>query len=122
MTVTYHCFRILYSIGCHRCSLEQRTHHADQEWRDKPKKVKTVLTVVLLLVVWNNQSNSQAKNCYVDATGGSDANNGLSPSSAWKTIDRVNAPTFAPGDSILFKRGETFKGDGVSGHRGGNYN
>jgi hypothetical protein len=100
----------------------QRTHHTDQEWKDKPMKVKTVLTVILLLVVWNKHSNSQAKNYYVDATGGLDANNGLSPSSAWKTLERVNVATFAPGDSILFKRGEIFRGNlvPVSGSALGN--
>lgn len=43
---------------------------------------------------------------YVDATSGNDANNGLSPSTPWKTMDRVNAFPFVPGNRILFKRGE----------------
>ena len=43
---------------------------------------------------------------YVDATNGNDYNNGLSPSTAWKTIAKVNAPSFNPSDFILFKRGE----------------
>ncbi len=73
-------------------------------------KGKTLLTVALLLAVWVLQSHAQAKKYYVDATGGLDANNGLSPSAAWKTIDNVNLSTFAPGDSVLFKRGETFRG------------
>lgn len=46
---------------------------------------------------------------YVDQTGGNDANNGLSTGSAWKTIAKVNASYFAPGDSILFKRGEIWR-------------
>jgi parallel beta-helix repeat protein len=71
---------------------------------------KTLSTIALLLVVLAFQSYSQVKKYYVDATGGSDANSGLSPSAAWKTIDKVNASTFAPGDSILFKRGEVFRG------------
>jgi hypothetical protein len=85
-------------------------------------KIKRVLTIVLLLIVWNNQSNSQAKNYYVDATSGSDANNGLSPSSAWKTLERINAAPFTPGDSILFKREATFRGTLIpqSGSASGN--
>ena len=71
---------------------------------------RTVFTVALLLVAWTFQSYSQARKYYVDATGGSDANSGLVPSAAWKTIDKVNASSFAPGDSILFKRGEAFRG------------
>ncbi len=50
------------------------------------------------------------KTYYVDATGGNDANTGLSPDVAWKTLDKVNRSTFGPGDSILFKRGEVFRG------------
>ena len=42
---------------------------------------------------------------YVDAVGGIDANDGLSPASAWKTVAEVNGSTFAEGDQILFKRG-----------------
>jgi parallel beta-helix repeat protein len=47
---------------------------------------------------------------FVDFTGGNDLNDGLSPDSAWKTITKVNASTFSPGDSVLFKRGETWTG------------
>jgi PKD repeat protein len=43
---------------------------------------------------------------YVDATGGDDLNDGLSPETAWKTVAKVNAQSFSPGDFILFKRGE----------------
>jgi len=47
---------------------------------------------------------------YVDATGGNDGDTGLSPGNAWQTIGHVNAQAFSPGDSILFKRGETWIG------------
>jgi hypothetical protein len=42
---------------------------------------------------------------------GNDSNPGTSPTEAWKTIDRVNAGTYQPGDSILFQGGQTFHGD-----------
>ena len=45
---------------------------------------------------------------YVDATGGSDNNDGTG--APWQTVAKVNATTFQPGDSILFKRGETWTG------------
>jgi hypothetical protein len=49
---------------------------------------------------------------YVDAENGDDSNNGESPIAAWKTIDKVNSfGEFAPGDKILFKRGDTFSGN-----------
>ena len=46
---------------------------------------------------------------YVDATNGSDAKIGTSSSLAWKTIARVNSQAFVRGDSILFKRGGTWR-------------
>jgi parallel beta-helix repeat protein len=45
---------------------------------------------------------------YVDATGGLDTNSGAATTEAWKTIAKVNASTFLPGNSILFKCGETW--------------
>ncbi|MDR2997991.1 MAG: right-handed parallel beta-helix repeat-containing protein [Microbacterium sp.] len=58
---------------------------------------------------------------YVDAAAGSDSNSGTSPGEAWATLDRVNQETFAPGDEILFRSGETWtgalspKGSGAAG-------
>lgn len=42
---------------------------------------------------------------------GSDSADGLTPATAWQTIARVNATTFAPGDRILFKGGQSFHGN-----------
>jgi len=50
-----------------------------------------------------------ATDYYVDATSGSDSNSGRSTSSAWRTIDKVNNYAFAPGDRILFKRGNVWR-------------
>ena len=49
----------------------------------------------------------QAATYYVDncLVTGSDSNNGTSASTPWLTIAHVNAQTFTPGDSILFRRG-----------------
>jgi hypothetical protein len=51
-------------------------------------------------------SDASAATYYVDATNGNNTNNGLSMSSAWKTIAKVNASRFYPGNQILIKRGE----------------
>jgi hypothetical protein len=55
----------------------------------------------------------QATNYYVK-TGGDDGKDGKSDANAWLTVTKVNtvwdADTFAPGDSILFNRGDTFSG------------
>lgn len=47
---------------------------------------------------------------YVDATNGNDSNNGFTPGTAWKTTSKVSGSSFNPGDFILFKRGEVFRG------------
>jgi hypothetical protein len=46
---------------------------------------------------------------YVDPVG-SDANSGSAPMAAWQSLAKVNATTFQPGDSILFKSGGTWTG------------
>lgn len=51
----------------------------------------------------------QAATYYVDATRGSDRNNGQTIQTPWRTIAKVNGSTFKPGDSILFKSGSTWR-------------
>jgi Right handed beta helix region len=47
---------------------------------------------------------------YVDSLQGSDANAGRAPGAAWKSLEKVNATTFRPGDRILLKSGSVWKG------------
>lgn len=47
---------------------------------------------------------------YVDSEEGSDENDGRSADAAWKTLDKVNANQYAPGDKILFKAGTSYTG------------
>ena len=47
---------------------------------------------------------------YYVAQNGSDANAGTSPEAPWQTLERVNAGPFAPGDRILFRRGDMWRG------------
>jgi hypothetical protein len=59
---------------------------------------------------------------YVDSATGNDNNNGITTSTAWKTLTKVNATTFSPGSQILFKAGCSWtgelypKGSGTSGN------
>ncbi len=46
---------------------------------------------------------------HVDTDQGDDAGDGLSPPSAWRTLDNVNATTFAFGDTILLKSGRSWQ-------------
>ncbi|WP_233146912.1 right-handed parallel beta-helix repeat-containing protein [Paenibacillus selenitireducens] len=47
---------------------------------------------------------------YVDNVSGDDNHDGTDQSAAWKTLAKVNATTFAPGDKILFKAGGSWQG------------
>ncbi len=47
---------------------------------------------------------------YIDSETGADSNSGHSENDAWKTLDKVNSTTFKPGDTILFKSGQTWSG------------
>jgi len=58
---------------------------------------------------------------YVDSRDGSDGNAGTTTALPWKTLDKVNATTFHPGDRILLRSGSIWhgqlwpKGSGVEG-------
>ncbi|MDT7723839.1 MAG: hypothetical protein QOI21_415 [Actinomycetota bacterium] len=52
---------------------------------------------------------SYARTYYVDPSG-SDKADGLSPNSAWQTLDRANSTSFAPRDSLLLRGGTEFAG------------
>ena len=88
----------------------------------KQIKLFFVLTLFAVLSFLTMFSSSWAATYYVDATNGNDSNDGLALSTAWKTIAKVNASNFQPGDFILFKRGEiwreqlTVPSSGTSGH------
>lgn len=47
---------------------------------------------------------------YVDPTAAGGANNGSSPADAWTSLAPVNAASFRPGDSLLFRAGTTLNG------------
>jgi len=69
------------------------------------KKIAFTLFVALIA------TSSFGKNYYIDSTNGDDRNNGTSPNSAWQTVGRANGANLLPGDSVLFKRGEVFRGN-----------
>ena len=51
---------------------------------------------------------------YVSSSSGSDSNSGTSSSSPWKTITKVNGRSYAAGDFVLFKAGDTWIGSNFS--------
>ena len=47
---------------------------------------------------------------YVDPANGNDARRGDGAADAWRTLEKVNEFPFAPGDTVLFRRGSTWHG------------
>ncbi len=69
------------------------------------RAVKTGLVVIMLVGMFSVDGRVYAANYYLDANNGNDNNNGLTPETAWQTLDKINAYNIQPGDQILFKRG-----------------
>ena len=55
---------------------------------------------------------------HVDCQNGNDANNGRSPGSAWRSLNKANQAPLQPGDSLLFKRGCKWTGTLKANWRG----
>ncbi len=47
---------------------------------------------------------------YYVSNDGDDNNDGKSPQTAWKTLNKVTAASVVEGDGVLFKRGDLFRG------------
>lgn len=69
--------------------------------------MKILFSLLLVLL----QLSASATNYFV-STAGSDSNNGLTTTTSWHSIEKVNSSStlFQPGDSIFFKRGDSFSG------------
>jgi hypothetical protein len=67
------------------------------------------LAPLVWLVLGIFVGSSAAATYYVDAENGQDANAGTSPLAPWKSVQAVNTRTFAPGDSVLFMRGQVWR-------------
>src|SRR5580658_4807186 len=68
--------------------------------------IMTALVVIILVL--EAAPAAWAATYYVSSSTGSDTNSGTASTAAWQTIAHVNAQTFQPGDSILFRRGDVW--------------
>lgn len=68
-----------------------------------------IKTYLLIICVFTACLNMHATTYYV-SNNGNDSNTGTSPSYSWESLDKVNNYTFSPGDSILFNRNDTWRG------------
>lgn len=67
-----------------------------------------ILSAIILLQVVG-QDPILATDYYISPSG-NDKNDGITRTTAWATISKVNSKIFAPGDRILFESGKTFLG------------
>ncbi len=63
----------------------------------------TIVTIFLLTCLLITQSCSAGTTYYIDSIDGNDLNHGTSEQDPWKSLEKVNATTFKPGDKILLK-------------------
>lgn len=70
----------------------------------------------LLLLFAVRSGEAAAATYYVSDSAGNDANSGTSSAAPWKTLAKVSAATFSPGDQILLKAGDTWTGQTLTLH------
>lgn len=80
--------------------------------------MKYFITTFIILFSFFTYSEAYAATYYVDATLGDNANAGTAEGDAWQTLTKVNTTNLQPGDTVLFKRGETFAGRLAIGESG----
>jgi hypothetical protein len=82
-----------------------------QDWQPYNQSMSRQNLIIISLVLLITLSfNVEARQYYVDAESGNDANVGNSSSTPWKTLAKVSQQAFLPGDEILLKRGCTWRG------------
>ena len=94
-----------------------RTGDADSDLTEWVRTVKSLADVnvkadALKTAILNSQSEYTISGTtyYVSNSGNDNFNSGTSPSSPFKTLDKVNSLTLNKGDGVLFKRGDVWRG------------
>jgi Right handed beta helix region len=91
---------------------------------DVPLRRRLLILVGLLGIPLSpiSRSNSAFVGYYIDALAGNDDAAGTTPQAAWKSLQKIDATTFQPGDRVLLKSGSVWhgqlwpKGSGSEGH------
>lgn len=72
--------------------------------------------------ILNSVSDYEGKGkVYYVSTSGNDENDGLSESTPWETLEKASFATLNPGDTVLFKRGDIWKGQWLDCQKGVTY-
>ena len=70
----------------------------------------SLVLILALFAVCAPYSMAYAATYYVDSANGNDNNSGTSETSAFRSVSKVSALSLAAGDSVLFRRGQTYSG------------
>jgi len=76
----------------------------------KKKEMKNRICVISIICLISLSFNAFGKDYYVSPKG-DDNNSGTSPHLPWRTIEKVNAFHFSPGDVVRFHRGAIWTGE-----------
>ena len=82
--------------------------------------ISSLVSLTLTAVLWLQPAADAAGRTFFVASSGNDANDGLSQTLPWRTLGQVSGAELEPGDKVLFKRGDTWRGQLVpqSGREG----
>ena len=72
-------------------------------------KNKIPISIIFIIISVSVLTNKVGATDYYVSSAGNDAADGLTPSSSWLTIEKINNTKFSPGDAILFKRGDAWR-------------
>ncbi|MBO0929396.1 PA14 domain-containing protein [Fibrella aquatilis] len=75
-----------------------------------PKVSPLVTFGFIALLVFGNAFFVAGQITYYVASSGNDGNGGRSADNAFQSLNKVNSLTLQPGDQVLFRRGDTFRG------------
>ena len=84
--------------------------YPESSWSVLLRPVLYSVICAMLCLCGAMEARSGPTDYYLDAVAGNDADSGTSPASAWKSLAKVNATTFHPGDSLLLKSGSVWHG------------
>ena len=79
--------------------------------------MKYLKYILFMLLCASNILFSQSK-FFLSSSTGNDNNNGKSSNTPWKTIEKLNSQILYPGDTILFKSGDTWNEKWIIKHSG----
>jgi len=76
--------------------------------------ISSLAPLILTAILWLQPAAEAAGRTFFVASSGNDANDGLSQTSPWRTLGQVSGAELEPGDTVLFKRGDTWRGQLVA--------